>query len=133
MFRLPLTLASFYLPLTQSALQGPQTELQDLRYLIIDEKSMISLDVLYWVDQRCRQIVVHERELPFGGLNVVLAGDFYHLTSVAAKPLFFTGTSWRPELMQARELYLQVNQTVELDEVVRQQGDRRRHSVASAG
>ncbi|KAJ5144079.1 uncharacterized protein N7515_002866 [Penicillium bovifimosum] len=37
--------------------------------------------------------------------------------------MFFTGALWRPELMQARELNLQFNQTVELDEVVRQQGE----------
>jgi hypothetical protein len=44
--------------------------------LIIDEKSMVDLKGLYWIDSRLRTII-SKPESESGGLNVVLFGDFY--------------------------------------------------------
>lgn len=48
--------------------------------LIIDEISMLSPDTLMAVDQVCREVKQDQR--PFGGLQVVLVGDFFQLPPV---------------------------------------------------
>ena len=58
------------------------------RWLIIDEISMVSARMLADIDMRLRTAAraigtmkydEHHRERPFGGLNVIFAGDFYQL------------------------------------------------------
>lgn len=66
---------------------------------------MISLRQLYWIDQRCRQIFPESRNVPFGGLNIILAGDFYQLPPVFNKPLYYTGKLVEVEEQQAHHLY----------------------------
>lgn len=51
--------------------------------LIIDEVSMLSADVLTMVDRVLREVRGHER--PFGGLQVVLVGDFFQLPPVSGR------------------------------------------------
>ena len=50
------------------------------KILIIDEISMLSADTLSMVDAVCRSIRGGER--PFGGLQVVLVGDFFQLPPI---------------------------------------------------
>ncbi|KAJ5409432.1 uncharacterized protein N7487_003791 [Penicillium crustosum] len=72
---------------------------------VVDEKSMISLRQLYWIDQRCRQIFPESRNVPFGGLNIILAGDFYQLPPVFNKPLYYTGsTGSQPSWLLSRPI-----------------------------
>uniref|UniRef100_A0A7S2ZDA0 ATP-dependent DNA helicase n=2 Tax=Rhodosorus marinus TaxID=101924 RepID=A0A7S2ZDA0_9RHOD len=54
--------------------------LQRLDLLIIDEVSMLSGEMLDYIDQELKE-VRHSTE-PFGGLQVVLSGDFYQLPPV---------------------------------------------------
>ena len=49
--------------------------------LVIDEVSMLSGTTLSMVDLVCRRI--RENQFPFGGLQVVLVGDFFQLPPVA--------------------------------------------------
>lgn len=53
------------------------------RTLIIDEVSMLSGDTLTMVDQACRTL--RNSEEPFGGLQVVLVGDFFQLPPVVSR------------------------------------------------
>jgi hypothetical protein len=53
------------------------------RILIIDEVSMLSAQTLSMVDAVCREI--RHRSEPFGGLQVVLVGDFFQLPPVSRR------------------------------------------------
>lgn len=65
--------------------------------LIIDEVSMLSGETLTMVDQVCRE--VRRREEPFGGMQVVLVGDFFQLPPISrrgAERMFaFAAPAWR--------------------------------------
>ncbi|MBI3633926.1 MAG: helix-turn-helix domain-containing protein [Candidatus Vogelbacteria bacterium] len=50
------------------------------KVLIIDEVSMLSPNILTMVDMVCQE--VKQRESPFGGLQVILVGDFFQLPPV---------------------------------------------------
>lgn len=54
--------------------------IQKTTTLIIDEVSMLSAPVLAMVDMVCRE--VKRNSLPFGGMQVVLVGDFFQLPPI---------------------------------------------------
>lgn len=54
------------------------------RVLVIDEISMLSSVTLGLVDRVCRKL--RERPEPFGGLQVVLVGDFFQLPPIPPRP-----------------------------------------------
>lgn len=56
------------------------TRVKNARVLIIDEVSMLSDRTLGMVDAVCREI--RRNEEPFGGLQIVLVGDFFQLPPV---------------------------------------------------
>ncbi|OXV08373.1 hypothetical protein Egran_03865 [Elaphomyces granulatus] len=110
-------------------LHALQANFRGVRYLIIDEKSMIGLKQLHWINDRCQQIfpaTSPDDVLPFGGLNVVLAGDFYQLPPVAQRALFDTRPLQNLEEIHGRSLYRSFATTIELDVVRRQEGTDQR-------
>ena len=54
----------------------------NLILLVIDEISYISPEVLGQIDNRLRQLMA-KPEIPFGGIAILLLGDFYQLPPVA--------------------------------------------------
>jgi hypothetical protein len=46
-------------------------------YIIIDEKSMVSLKQLVWVYRRLCEIDPARGEDEFAGFNIILIGDFF--------------------------------------------------------
>lgn len=65
------------------------------KVLIIDEISMLSAETLSLADQVCRKI--RKNEDPFGGMQVVLVGDFFQLPPVSqgSEPHFaYQSESW---------------------------------------
>ena len=74
--------------LSPGTLQSLQASFSSCQFLIIDEKSMIDLKTLSLINDRLRAIFPASSDLPFGGLNVLLCGDFFQLPPVVGKALF---------------------------------------------
>ena len=109
------------------ALEDLQTAFEDVHLLVIDEKSMIGQYMLYMIDRRLREAKPTQANLPFGGVSVVLMGDFGQLVPVKDPPLYAEheeGSKWakNPQINAGKHLYksLFVKNTIILDEVMRQ-------------
>ena len=70
-------------------LQRLQLTMKEKKYLIIDEMSMMGHRMIAMVDKHLRQAtgLLH---IPFGGISVILLGDFGQLPPVGDKPLYCT-------------------------------------------
>ena len=69
------------------ALTTLQHKLKEIRYLIVDEVSMLGQNMLAWVDKRLCQATTH-LDILFGSILVTLIGDFAQLPPVGDHPLF---------------------------------------------
>lgn len=68
-------------------LNEARSRLQGVEYIFVDEISMIACHELYSISARLAQITgVHDA--PFGGMNVILAGDFAQLPPVFGSNLY---------------------------------------------
>ena len=88
--------------------RGRQIEGTDI--LVIDEVSMMHAWLFDMVDQACRA-VRHSPE-PFGGIQVVLSGDFFQLPPVT-RPNHVGGMIPGPEFQVSRERYAQMGKDPE--------------------
>lgn len=95
-----------------------------LRWLIVDEISMVRVDQFEFIDRFCR--LVRNDSRPFGGIQVIAVGDFYQLPPVAkpddVKALKAAG--WESPFVFSSRLFDSF-ETRELTEVLRQKGDRK--------
>ena len=64
-----------------------QDRLHDVKYILINEYSMLGQTLLGWIDKRCRQATGLHDEI-FGGKSIILVGDPTQLPPVADKPLY---------------------------------------------
>jgi ATP-dependent DNA helicase PIF1 len=108
--------------LSVATIQSLQALFRDCRFLIIDEKSMINIETLSLIDNRLRAIFPATADLPFGGINVLLCGDFFQLPPVAGKPLY-TLSHTNVDAIKGHQLYKAFDRTVRLVQVMRQQGE----------
>ena len=77
--------------------------LQEADILIIDEASMLHAWLFDMVDQVCR--IIRRDERPFGGLQVVLSGDFFQLPPVSVSGRDHDVIAPGPEFLASRERY----------------------------
>ena len=56
------------------------------RTLVIDEISMVSSSAFLYIDRRLCEIF--DNNLPFGNLNVIAIGDFFHLKPARGRYAF---------------------------------------------
>lgn len=77
-----------YKPPSESptVLNGLQRRFTGVHHSVIDEKSMLGLTVLGWIDRSLREIFPGRRGRMFGGLSVLLTGDFFQLPPILQKP-----------------------------------------------
>ena len=120
LFRLPVKQKKS--DLSAATLQSLQSQFQDVRFLVIDEKSMIDLKTLSIIDDRLRLIFPDRSDQAFGGLNVLLCGDFFQLPPVTGRPLYMTRPTG-PIAVKGQGLYQAFDRTIRLTQVMRQRGE----------
>jgi hypothetical protein len=119
LFRLPVKQKKS--DLSNTTLQSLQSVFEDIRFLVIDEKSMIDLKMLSLIDDRLRMIFPNTDQA-FGRLNVLLCSDFFQLLPVSGC-LLYTSRPTGVVNLKGQGLYQCFDRTVQLTEVMRQQGE----------
>ena len=96
-------------------------------FLILDEKSMISTIRIFQLHERLKQIhpEISVDEAPFGGMSIMMFGDYSQLPPVLEKAVFDsvqdTGASKMAQ-MAGSALYSQFDKVIVLNESMRQKG-----------
>ena len=110
-----------YKDLEGERLHQMQQSLASMKYLIIDEMSMVGRKILGQVDKRLRQVFPHRADEVFGGCSCLLFGDFGQLPPVMDLPLYTTLS--RTALSDlGKAAYQLFDHAVILDQVMRQSG-----------
>ena len=91
-------------------------ELKELEVLVIDEISMLSSELFSCISKY--MALIKQKELSFGGCQVIVVGDFCQLSPVEGEYAFMS-----PEWTEAKF------ETIHLSELVRQKGDLRFQSI----
>ncbi|KAF4628205.1 hypothetical protein G7Y89_g9944 [Cudoniella acicularis] len=105
-----------------ATLQSLQALFRVCRFLIIDKKSMIGIQTLLLIDDQLRAILPANSNLPFGGVDVLLCGDFFQLPPVGLRPLY-TLSHTHVDAIKGHQFYGEFHHTVRLVQVIRQQGE----------
>lgn len=108
-----------------------QARFENVEVILIDEMSMVSPAILAMIDQRLREI--KGVDLPFGGLGLILCGDFFQIEPVAAEcslyeAMLAPGKPSTPLCWRSRHhsgMLLRDMQLLELTEQVRAADDKR--------
>jgi hypothetical protein len=105
-----------------------KARLEGVDYIFIDEVSMISCHDLYKISAKLAK-ATNIHDLPFGGINMIFAGDFAQLPPVGGSALYsgtvgtqaHSGlTSYAQETAVGKALWHQVTTVVILRENMRQ-------------
>ena len=118
---LPVPLCSSLPDLSPGALVNLQQRLLGLRVLVIDEMSMVGRRFLAAIDGRLRHIFPAHRDW-FGGVSVVMMGDFGQLPPVLDLPMYAKAAG-QGLSHTGREAFASFNQAVVLQKVERLAGE----------
>ena len=75
-----------YKPLTDEKMALFRSELEELKFLIVDEMSMVSSDYMYKMHHRLTDIFQNDQ--PFGGIGIMFVGDLLQLRPVKGSFIF---------------------------------------------
>ena len=102
--------------LSNVALRSLQDRFKNIKFIIIDEYSMVGCKLFYLIDKRLRQ--AKNSDLPFGGLTVLLAGDYLQLVPVGDTALWHDDTlSVHQEIFDGIFLFKQFQKQVILKDI----------------
>ncbi len=73
-------------PMSDKKIDEIRVSLRDLKYLVIDEMSMVRSDMLYQI--HCRLCEIFQNSQVFGGISVILVGDLLQLKPVKGAYIF---------------------------------------------
>ena len=105
-----------------------QQVMSTIKYIIVDEMSMVGRKVFGQIDCRLRQAFPHHAQEVFGGCSILLFGDFGQLPPVMDLPLYTTDS--RSDLSdQGRAAYLQFDKAFTLTHIMRQAARPRASSL----
>lgn len=102
-------------------------KMEHIEYILIDEVSMLSCLDLYRISAQLAKIK-GVSDIPFGGLNMIFAGDFAQLPPVNSSPLYSpsykmsSSTPYGQKAAIGKSLWHQVTVVVILRENMRQKG-----------
>ncbi|KAF5967346.1 ATP-dependent DNA helicase PIF1 [Fusarium bulbicola] len=108
--------------LTGNELTSLQARLSGVRYIILDEESMVGLKIFHCTDRRLRQ-VLKRTSMRIPAATALLLGDLNQLPPVLEKPLYATGMLGSEMEIADQNAYRTFEQSVKLEQVVTQQGD----------
>ena len=117
---------------TETTLNKVKQRLRYCKYILLDEVSMLSCQDLYDISKRL-SLIMNRPDEPFGGINMILCGDFAQLPPVKAKalwnheisPRFSNGTSTKQqECLIGKVLWHQFTTVVILRENMRQRSQK---------
>jgi len=95
---------------------------RDLKCVIIDEISMVSADLFYNLDLRLREITM--RDIPFGGVSIMVFGDLFQLQPPKARYVFEQPTNQEHALAYSLRNLWRLFKVVNLVENHRQGEDK---------
>ncbi len=118
LFRLPVA-TNVFVPLQPNSASELQNRLRALKYLVVDKKSMIGLRLLANIDSRFRQTFPYSSNEVFGGISVILIGDFYQLPPMKQRPLYYPEELYDVTEIAGCNAYIVLDRTIELKTVQR--------------
>ncbi|KAE8226536.1 hypothetical protein CF319_g882 [Tilletia indica] len=110
-------------------MQHLQGSFQHVRWLFFDEVSMTSSEVMADIDQGLR-IGTQRLDEPFGGVNVIFAGDLCQLPPVGACPLYLQqspvalAADIRTKIELGRAAWMRLNTVVDFRQQMRMRDER---------
>lgn len=102
-----------------------ESEWLHVKYLIIDEMSMVGLSLLARLNRVIKTAKHINSDVPFGGINVILFGDYLQYSPVLDRPLYQTSmltqqyTERQIDMQCAQKIISQINCVVELNQQMR--------------
>ena len=105
-----------------ASLQNLQDKCEPLKYIIIDELSMVSNKLLYAIDQRLRQAMPTHKDKFFGLCSIVMFGDLGQLPPVGDCRMFVQNSA-NERTLHGFTAYRQFNKIYYLQQSVRQADD----------
>ena len=107
-------------PLQGDALAHLQKTLKCVKFIVIDEYTMLGCETFYWVDQRLKQ-ASGKLDEPFGGFSIILVGDTCQLPPVGDSPLY--KPKHKHDSLAGHMLYKLFNTVCKLTQIKRQEGN----------
>ena len=100
-----------------------QERLKDVKYFIIDEKSMVGKQMLGIIDTRLKQAFPEKINEPFGGRSVIMFGDFGQLPPVLDLPMYVEKPSTDEMSNKGKAAYRNFSEVYKLSVIQRQSGE----------